>query len=834
MEEKKKLISSNAAMCLLSMAVTACVMLLLFIINNIYPFGENTLIFCDGNEYLGVYNYLADTLKGTDNVLYSWRAYMGEGAIPFLAFYGSHPLYYLFAIFGNTPVALIHVLAVLKITSAAGTFCIYLNTRKEGFDPLKIFFSLNYALMAYVTIYIWNLTWLDGIVLLPLMFIGIKNILAGKKPWLYIISIAFAILFNFYIGYMMCFASLWFYIALILEEGNVFDRLKQSFLRYAGASLLGVGSVSFILIPAVLGMPDARKTDILSLLSDIRNKFSYSEFVAMLFNGKASTQAMDTNLPLIYVGIVPLLFTILFFWNSNVTRRKRIVWFGVIVFIMHVFKASITDIIMHGGSENICFNYRYSFIFSFVIAIIGYNATVDLTVYKNKFLQIIISVAALLLFVRKRCAPGPAQNGYFLSIAIMLTVIILLYAYNKFGAAAKKTFFVIVSILMLVDICTDAYCSLDKRMEESRKATVNTSRIVNGKSFAKSLAASDDEFYRNVISQDTVANTDFTYGNNGISTYLSARNADFVDSMRLWGFKVDDCIFLYSINVPASVDALLGFKNLSVVKDIDFKGYPQVPDDRIDNEKYYINDYAMGLIFPVKNLVEVKDNNSFELLRETWLSIDSSANTGSVWEENGDVTETDPENDAALTITFTGTGYPQYISIGAEGVKYKYHTPDDSGKGSDKSQIGYVGTFDKGETVTMNFYSDEPITVDDLQLYYENTDIYRAIAASLSYKNLDLKVKSSSDIIINDFNATADYVASSIPYDKQWDVYVDGVKTDTHSNLNGFLAFDIEKGTHDIELIFRPTGFTLGIAISVCSVIVIVLMILFEKRKKNI
>lgn len=823
MKKNKITITPNALMILLSMMTTFVALMILFWWNKLYPFGENTLIFSDGVEYLGVYNYLSDTLTSSADVLYSWRAYMGEGAIPFIAFYGSHPLYYLFAILGNKPVALVHILTIFKIVSASGTFCFYLNTRKSGKDILKIFFSLNYALMSYVTIYIWNLTWLDGIVLMPIMFIGIKKIIEGKKAWTYIISLALAILFNFYIGYMMCFASVLFYIAFVMQEEHVVDRVKSSVFRYIAGSILAVGLVAFLLVPAVFGMPDSRKTDLYSMFIDMHSKFSYSELISMMFNGKASTQYMDTNLPLIYVGIVPFLFAILFFWNSNFTKRNRVVWLGVIITIALVFQNSFMDIIMHGGSINICFNYRYSFIFSFVIAVLGYNATVDLTVYKDKIYKILISIVLLLAFGLNGGVNGDAGRGYYLSVIIIAAVLALLYAYNNYGKEFKKLFFIIVPIFMVFDICTDAFYSLDGRMEESNKADVLTNRVVNGKSFAKDIAASDADFYRNIIQDDTI-NSDFIYGNNGITTYLSARNEDFCNSMSVFGFDVGSTAFYYGSNVPASVDAILGIKNISISEDISYKGYTITQDSRISNGQYYTNDYAMGLIYPVYGLVDTEGKDAFEFLQSVWQNIVSSANIGNVWEQNSDVTIVDTSEGAYLTISFTGTGYPQYITIGAEGIGYEYISESLTGGGSSNSSFNYLGTFAKGENVTMNFYADS-LAAENIKLFYENTDIYRAIASELSYSNLDLTVKSSSDIYIKSFNATSDYVASSVPYGDQWKVYVDGSETQTYKNYNGFLAFGITPGTHDIELKYSPKGLAVGVSITCISAFIIVIML---------
>lgn len=68
----------------------------------------------------------------------------------------------------------------------------------------------------------------------------------------------------------------------------------------------------------------------------------------------------------------------------------------------------------------------------------------------------------------------------------------------------------------------------------------------------------------------------------------------------------------------------------------------------------------------------------------------------------------------------------------------------------------------------------------------------------------------------------------SIPYEKGWTAYVDGEKTATQTVGGAMLAVPIEKGKHNIKLVYFPEGMTLGIAVSSISFIIWAVMLLIE------
>ncbi len=77
----------------------------------------------------------------------------------------------------------------------------------------------------------------------------------------------------------------------------------------------------------------------------------------------------------------------------------------------------------------------------------------------------------------------------------------------------------------------------------------------------------------------------------------------------------------------------------------------------------------------------------------------------------------------------------------------------------------------------------------------------------------------------------------SIAYDPGWTLYVDGEKTEYFTFEDAFICCDLEEGHHTIKLTYTPDGFSLGLTISMISLLLLILLIIvtrkLDKKKKK-
>ena len=77
---------------------------------------------------------------------------------------------------------------------------------------------------------------------------------------------------------------------------------------------------------------------------------------------------------------------------------------------------------------------------------------------------------------------------------------------------------------------------------------------------------------------------------------------------------------------------------------------------------------------------------------------------------------------------------------------------------------------------------------------------------------------------------------TSIPYDKGWNVYIDGEKVDSESIVkigDALLGVDIPAGNHTVEFRYKVPASGIGSAVTVFTVLCIGMYYLFIKRNKN-
>ena len=74
----------------------------------------------------------------------------------------------------------------------------------------------------------------------------------------------------------------------------------------------------------------------------------------------------------------------------------------------------------------------------------------------------------------------------------------------------------------------------------------------------------------------------------------------------------------------------------------------------------------------------------------------------------------------------------------------------------------------------------------------------------------------------------------SIPCEEGWCIRVDGKETTPEPFKEALLAVPLEKGTHEIVLGYETPGLRPGGIISICSVVLAILFLIFEFRRRKV
>ncbi len=108
---------------------------------------------------------------------------------------------------------------------------------------------------------------------------------------------------------------------------------------------------------------------------------------------------------------------------------------------------------------------------------------------------------------------------------------------------------------------------------------------------------------------------------------------------------------------------------------------------------------------------------------------------------------------------------------------------------------------------------------------------YVASVDSLSIEKINILAFDHDEILLK-VKATAPRIlVFSIPYDVGWKVYDNGKRLTTYKVNGGLLSVILDKGDHNIRLVFRTVFYWPSLIISVISLLIIIVLVALWKRK---
>lgn len=374
----KKLKFKENYIYIFSFIVPIMLMVVIYALIGIYPVGDKTIVNSDMYlQYVGFLGHIKDVLKGEANLFYSFSKSLGGNTVGLFVYYMSSPLNLIIGLFPKAYIAeTIVVITLIKIGLSSLTFTIYLIQSFKKKDINVIMFSLCYSFMAYNINFQLNIMWLDGVVLLPLVILGIDKLINENKCKLYVISLFIAIVSNYYIGYMICIFSGLYFIYKLISNNKV--ELKKLGI-FICASILSVALSAFVLIPTVLSLSSGKAK--FRLFQELpKLMMSLDEVIAQLFIGNYSLGQIMGNYPNIYCGVIITVLGILYFLNKNISRKERILS-GIFMFVLllSIFISTLV-LIWHGFDYPVGFAYRFSFLISFLGIVLAYKEFIS---YEN-------------------------------------------------------------------------------------------------------------------------------------------------------------------------------------------------------------------------------------------------------------------------------------------------------------------------------------------------------------------------------------------------------------------------------------------------------------------
>lgn len=873
-----KIFYKNRYVFLTTVLATACIAVI-YVIFSVFPFGSITVMRMDlYHQYGPLFAELYDRIVEHKSLLYSWITGGGSSFLGNYLNYLSSPLSFLIFLFDKEDISYaITFIVAFKCILSATSFSYYL---KKSFNKDNYFlsaFGILYAFSAYFLAYYWNVMWLDAMIMLPLIALGIEKIFKTGDIKLYTVSLIILFFANYYMGYMCCiFAVLYFFVCFIntysndgkLNENAVYEKkystkalMNNVFInrgvKFAFASIIAALICAITLVPVFMILKNSSATSG-TFPQTFKSYFDLLDLITSHFALLETTirSSGDNVLPNIYTGILTFILLPLFLVNNKIKLKEKATYVVLIIFFVFCFNNNCAEYIWHAFHFPNDLPYRYSYMYSFIIAVMGYKTILNFKGIKVKDIAYTGLAIISFVIVCQKFLTNKMTNSTIYATIIFVTLWCGFLFLLKNKNAQKKTVSFVLVTFILCETIISSIVGLplnqdNKNYKENYKTYTDAINYIDNK---------DSGFYRTELCYLNTRMDPAYYGYNGISVFSSMAYESYSQLQSSLGMQSNK-VNSYTYNTQTPVYNMMFNIKYLIQTDVSLAPssnlYKKIYTTSDKKSNVYESKYNLPIAYCVNSKIDdwvTDEGNPFEIQSDfvklatgysnlfkpveynstdfDAVSGDDVTENGTYWLEKSDSSSNYGTETVSLSPTIDGNLYLYVKSSDLKTITVNSEKVSDITQSMEDAYILDLGYHNKGDEVLVSLDAskmESESTSFDFYCYTADDTVVKNMYNSLAGNSLN--VESYSDTTIKGtVNAKENcYLYSSIPYDDGWSVYVDGKKAETFEIGGTLLAIELTPGQHKIEYKYFPVGFLYGIIISAVTVFGLCVFYIYNK-----
>lgn len=833
----------------LSTAIPLILMLIIFIAREIYPFGDESFLHIDMyHQYFPFLTEFFHKVKDGESLFYSFRTGIGSNFLALYVYYLASPFNWLSLLCPeNLLIEFMTYFVVLKIAACGFTFSYYLKKHFHSDSFSIVFFAVFYALSGYMAAYNWNVMWLDCIVLAPLIILGLERLVKGENCTLYCITLALAILSNYYICIMICiYLVLYFFVLLISAEKKL-----QAILHFAWYSLLAGGMAAILLLPELTALFFTEFSNV-----DFPNKMtSYFSILDVLARHSMNVP-VETGLehwPNLYCGVAVFLLLPLYVIKKEVPLKEKLPKLLLLVFLIFSFSTNTLNFIWHGFNYPDSLPCRQSFLYILLLLTVCFEALQGIRTYQTKTIGLcLFGILCFLLICDKLIDTEMFTFSIFLVTLVMLALYGALFFFFRSSPQNRKRVYYAALAAVMVEAGVNTFIT--------SVPTVNRTNYLKSyddyHTLMERLAETDAGFYRVEKFRRVTKNDGMLLSYPSASLFSSTSNAHVKDFYGKYGMQNSKVYYNYEGDTPL-IAALLNVKYMISSELLaDNSLYQMI--DREGDLYLYKNSYSLPFGFfvntettgksdmdileldklfgTVEDLEEViKEETPEEVAEEALTPLTLQNRLVSALSMEGPLFENlhaEHTGNNHVTITAMQDGYI-YAFTDSSKIKeitatFSNGQEDMEFKKMNNEYIMDLGYHRMGDVISLDSEDEGSLYVS---AYTMNEEVLAHCLRTLSASSMTLDSYDSGHIKGHiTVDGTGELVLS-VPYEPGWTLKIDGQPADTNIFEDCFISIPLEAGEHTIELSYYPSGLNAGIAVSLLSLAAFLATFYLKKRK---
>lgn len=669
------------------------IMLVVWFFMGIYPFGNKSLMtIVFDQQYISFYGLLKNAILSGDlsSLTYSFTKSIGGDMIGELGYYLMSPFNIIYVLLPLNYIGLSVFLTIWLRYGAFGlSFAHLLIKRYKGAESKRWMvplFATAYALSGMLVSYQMNVIFYDAMFMLPLVILYLEQLLDGKAAYPYAFVLGLTVFLQFYMGYMISlFVVLYacYYLSPCLSvEGTWKVKLKhylQPLWDVFLYSILGAASASILFVPVFFNLIESKGQAGGAMTFSMAFQINPLDILSKLTIGGYDAQSgwsAGPNLPNIYIGALGFIGFILYFVSRKIIKERR--WAaGVVTLIFFTsFVNEFVSKIWHMGQNPAGFFFRFSWLFSFFMLLLAYQALKEKFKIsrRGKLLSVVALVLSAIYLYTKDFTYLPKKqpealtlfiNGHFIAFLILLVSATAagFYLYWERSAKSQKekervlliaTGFVVVLVLLLqtgylfsrvaltlliylavlallrprmirlavvlLSTLTVFELGYNAYLSQVTFSYVNVDKFVDGTLSVKRVTDkiqenADQPFYRIATTFAYSRTTPSLIGYPGLSTFSSNLERSTMNHFAYMGDQGGDEANEYENGTPLT-DALYGIRYYMDIKDIDQQEKENHPERMYFYRfasRFDMHRYFTDKVYEDERYIVYENPNSFPL-----------------------------------------------------------------------------------------------------------------------------------------------------------------------------------------------------------------------------
>ena len=811
-----------------------------YIVIKVWPFGDGTVLIIDSlHQYLPFYTDFHEKLRSGSSLFYSFSAGFGYDFWATYAYYLASPFNFLIALVPTANVCdFMDYLILFKLGACGGIFSWYLHRRAclqgvpavpghsdtQGEDTfyrcfLPIVFGTMFAMGNFLIGYYFNLMWLDSIAVLPLILYGIEQICAGRRGWIYGLSLFYAIWCNYYIGFMLCiFACLYLASQLLLRRGIRLRTLVIRCAYFAWYSLLAGGMASLVLVPAYKALTASESMTNNSFPSKI--KFYVDFLDLMLSHGieQHPINISDSQVGLnAYCGSAVLILVLLYVIHRGISWREKLGKVLLAGLLLLSFSMNVLNYMWHGFHTQNGLPNRFAFLYVCILLIMAFDILGRLREWRVPEVLcagvVVTAVFAGALLVGR----GDTEEygtWLWLTPAFLAgwTVILVI------AAGLKKHLLLCYSMvggLLLAEAAAHGIYGYIYNENVTRSIYLDDQA-----SWRKLVGEQENpSFFRSEIDSQRMRNVTMFAGGNSMVIFNSMMQVSVTDFCDRMGIEARTNKNGYN-GVTQLMNDVFGIRYVlaSIGKGDTLYHFPKISSD--DNLTMYYNPDALSLGFMVNSELRYWDTTDGDPIQLQNQFVSLATGKPGIFVLDRTIEAQDGQNYQVKV----PDGKQVYLYLPSRASEMELNTPEY--KRTYKTYTDHL--------YTVNALGDENIADFTLKLGdsegTKQVQIYTCPDADLQEVIDQLSedqmtdVAASGNTLRGSISASKDGILLlTVPYSPNWKVRADGEKVEPLEIGGMFIGIELPAGEHTISMRYVPGGFTTGLVLSILCAVLFVL-----------